>query len=204
MKILIIDDNERLTLIYQMIISKQGHQTEVELKSDHALERTREEKPDLILLDIMMEPFSGWEVLEQIRGDAKLSEIPIIVLTGKVMTIDEALRYGMQVDGFVMKPLERSMLVTAVEEVGEILAECEIRYKRALESGLSEEQAAGCRRMIRKRKILIYLKELLIKQERIINLRPEEESEMSGTIEELRKMIETKFQDFAKKESICP
>ncbi|MFH0968400.1 MAG: response regulator [Methanobacteriota archaeon] len=204
MKILLIDDNERLTQIYQMIINKEGHQTAIELNSENGLERIRTEKPDIVLLDIMMEPLTGWEVLQQIRGDAELSDIPVIILTGKVMTMEEALRYGMQIDGFVMKPLERSMLVTAIEEVWEILTDCEARYTRAIDAGLHEEKAAECRRMIRKRRILTYLKEILERQERIVNLRPDEQSDMKDSIEELRKMIETEYKGFAQGEISCP
>ncbi|PKL60890.1 MAG: hypothetical protein CVV33_00350 [Methanomicrobiales archaeon HGW-Methanomicrobiales-4] len=204
MKILLIDDNERLTQIYQMILRKQGYETEIVLDSSHALEKIRTENPDLVLLDIMMEPLTGWEVLQQIREDTELSNLPVIILTGKIMTMDEALLYGMKIDGFVMKPLERTMLVTAIEEVWEILEECQARYKRALDAGLSEEKASECRRMIRKRRILSYLKDILTRQERIVNLRPDEQSEMKNTIEELRKMIETEYIGFAQGEISCP
>lgn len=204
MKVLLVDDNERLTQIYQMIINKQGHEAEIEIDSRKALERIRSDKPDLVLLDIMMEPMSGWEVLQQIREDIELSDIPVVILTGKIMSIDEALQYGMKIDGFVMKPLERTMLVTTIEEVWEILKECEDRYQRALEAGLSEEKAADCRRMIRKRRMLSYLKDLLTRQERIINIRPDVPSEMNDTIEELRNMIESEYKGFVQGEIRCP
>lgn len=204
MKILLIDDNERLVQIYQLIIHKQGHQTAVEIDSSKAIETIRREKPDLILLDVMMEPLSGWEILDLIRGDDELFDLPVIILTGKIMTVDEALQFGIKIDGFVMKPLERSMLVTAIEEVWNILTECEERYTRAINAGLSEEKAASCRKMIRKRKMLSYLKDLLTKQERILNLRPDEESDLTHTIEELRKMIGSEYQELAQNELSCP
>jgi DNA-binding response OmpR family regulator len=204
MKILLIDDNERLVTIYQSIIEKEGYESKIELDSSKAIVTIRAENPDLILLDIMMEPLTGWEVLDQIRNEADLSDIPVIILTGKIMTLNEAILYGMKIDGFVMKPLERSMLVTSIKEVAEILSECKARYNKAISTGLSEDKAIECQRMMRKRKILTYLKELLVRQERIVSLRPEEESDMNGAIEELRKIIEGKFQEYAKAEVICP
>lgn len=204
MKLLLIDDNERLVQIYQKILAKEGHETAVETISSNALERIRTEHPDLILLDIMMETLSGWDVLNLIREDSELWDLPVIILTGKIMTVDEALQYGMKIDGFVMKPLERSMLVNAIKEVWEILTECETRYNRAIESGLSEEKAAECKRMIRKRKMLSYLKDVIIRQERLVNLRPEEETDLTLAIDELKKMIGTENQKMSQHEVNCP
>lgn len=204
MKILLIDDNERLSQIYQTILSSQGHSIEIELDCTKAFERTKAVHPDMVLLDIMMEPVTGWEVLEQIRSDSDVREIPVIILTGKIMSIEEAATYGIMIDGFVMKPLERSMLVQAIDETADIIRECQERYSRALASGLSEEQAAGCRHMIRKRKMLVYLKDLLSRQERILSLRPDEQNELTQTIAQLRLMVEGLFQDFAQKEVLCP
>lgn len=204
MKIILIDDNERLTQIYQMILSKEGHDTQVELDSNKALERIRTYGPDLVLLDIMMKPLSGWEVLDQIRQDIDLSDIPVLLLTGKIMTVEEAIRYGMLIDGFVMKPLERTMLVKAIDEIAKILTECEVRYKRAIDGGFPEEKAAECRRMIRKRNVLAFLKDIVTRQERLVELRPDEQSDMHALIEELSKMIEREFKDSAQKEIACP
>ncbi|HWQ66302.1 MAG TPA: response regulator [Methanospirillum sp.] len=204
MKVLIIDDNERLSQIYQSIISQEGHQTEIEVDSNNAIDRIQEIKPDLVLLDIMMEPLSGWDVLELIRSNEVFFDLPVIILTGKMMTMQEAFKYGMQIEGFIMKPLERSMIISSIQEVWEILTECEARYVRAIKAGLSEEKAAGCRRMIRKRKILAYLKDLLARQEQIVNLRPDEASEMRDTIDQLKRMIEGEYMEFARGELTCP
>lgn len=204
MKILLIDDNERLSQIYLTILSSQGHSIEIELDCTKAFERTKTVRPDVVLLDIMMEPVSGWEVLELIRSDSDVGDIPVIILTGKIMSIEEAAKYGLMIDGFVMKPLERSMLVNVIDETAEILLECQNRYSRALASGLSEEQAAGCRHMIRKRKMIKYLKDLLSRQERILSLRSDEQNELTQTITQLRLMVESLYQDFAQKEALCP
>jgi DNA-binding response OmpR family regulator len=204
MKILLIDDNERLATIYQSILENEGHKIEMVIDSSTAVSAARDTRPDLILLDIMMEPLSGWEVLHLIREDAQIADTPIIVLTGKILTINEAIKYGLMIEGFVMKPLERSMLVTAVSEIAGILAECEERYNRAINAGKSEDIAIECRKKIRKRKMLTHLKDLLERQERMVHLRPELESEMNQVIEELRKMVSTEYQDFAQAEKKCP
>lgn len=204
MKILLIDDNQTLVQIYQRILTNPERQAEILTDSTQAIETIKTYRPDIILLDLLMEPVSGWEVLEQIRYDSEIFEIPVIILTGKVMTMDEAVRFGLMIDGFVMKPLERTMLVTAVDEVWAIISECEERYKRAIAAGLPEEKAQSCRKMIRKRKILSYLKELLVRQEKMVSLRPDEKSNLNGTIDELRQMITREFKDIAQGEMTCP
>lgn len=204
MKILLIDDNQTLVQIYQRILTNPERQAEILTDSTQAIETIKTYRPDIILLDLLMEPVSGWEVLEQIRYDSEIFDIPVIILTGKVMTMDEAIRFGLMIDGFVMKPLERTMLVTAVDEVWAIISECEERYKRAIAAGLPEEKAQSCRKMIRKRKMLSYLKELLVRQEKMVSLRPDEKSNLNGTIDELRQMITREFKDIAQEEMTCP
>ncbi|MDD1727732.1 MAG: response regulator [Methanospirillum sp.] len=204
MKILLIDDNATLVQMYQRILTTGERQIEIETDSSKAIGTIKSVRPDVILLDLMMEPVSGWEVLDLIRSDEEIADLPVLILTGKMMTAEEAVRYGMKIDGFVMKPLERTMLVAVVDEVWEIICECEERYKKALAAGLSEEKAKSCQQMIRKRRMLTYLKELLNRQEKMVNLRPDEKSNLSGSIEELRQMIATELMDLAQEEMSCP
>lgn len=204
MKILLIDDNKNLVQIYQRILTTMDRQTEIETDSSKALGTIKSTRPDIILLDLLMEPVSGWEILDQIRSDPEISDIPVIILTGKVMTTEEAVRYGLKIDGFVMKPLERSLLVSAVDEIWAIMGECEVRYKRAAEAGLPEEKALACRKMARRRKMLAYLKELLVRQDKLIQLRPDERSDLIGAIDELRSIITAEFNEIAQDELTCP
>ena len=154
MQILLIDDNEKLCMLYQKLLSRGGHETRIETHAKDALEAIRMARPDLILLDIMMEPVSGWEVLEQIRSTPDVADIPVIILTGKVLTPQEAVKYGMMIEGFVMKPLEQTMLLKAIDDIKQVLDESEERYKKAISSGLPPEKAAACRDAIKKNNIL--------------------------------------------------
>jgi len=204
MKVLLIDDNETLIQIYQKILRAQGHLADILTDGTKAIETIKTSSPDIILLDLMMEPVSGWEILTAIRNDSDISDIPVIILTGKVLTIEEAVQYGLQIDGFVMKPLERSMLVTAVEEIWDIISECNDRYDRSIAAGFDEEKAQSCRTVYRKRKMLSYLRDLLNRQEKMLNLRPDENIKLTGSIEELRKIIDDGFNILAQEEATCP
>jgi CheY-like chemotaxis protein len=204
MKVLLIDDNETLVRIYEQILTSDERQTASVTDGTKAIEAIKINNPDILLLDLMMEPVSGWEILTDIRRDPEISDIPVIILTGKMMTPDEAIRYGLQIDGFVMKPLERSMLVTAVDEIWGIIMECNERYNRAIAAGLPEEKALSCRKMIRKRKMIAYLKDLLLRQEKMMNLRPDETSSLQEVINELRQIVTDEFTSIAQEEITCP
>lgn len=204
MKLILIDDNEKLAELYKTILNSSDYEVYIETKPENALESIHNNKPDLVLLDIMMEPISGWEVLEQIRKDTTYYDIPVMILTGKVLTIEECLKYGMQIEGFVMKPLEKTMLIAAIAEIFEILSECDDRYQKAIKSGMSEEQASECRSILKKKKMLSFLKETLEKQEILLSLRPEEHESLMNPIEELRNFIGTEFVKMNKMITICP
>ncbi|PWR74318.1 response regulator [Methanospirillum lacunae] len=204
MKIVLLDDNDRLAQVYQSVLMSKGYDTEIIGDASKIVETLKTNKPDLLLLDIMMEPLSGWDVLELIKKEPDLDDILIIILTGKVMTIEEALNYGMNIDGYVMKPLERSILLSVIEEIMEISRESSSRYYKALETGMSEEEASQCRRIFRKRKVLSYLKDLLVKQEKMLSLRPVEQSDILESIEHLKKMITNQYHILNQSEMTCP
>lgn len=204
MKILLIDDNERLAQLYQSLLSSNDYETLNLSDPTQAISSIHSFNPDIILLDIMMEPIPGWEVLERIRSDPEYSEIPVIILTGKVLTLQEAIKYGLQIEGYVMKPLEKTMLISTIQELSEILDECESRYRRAIHSGLSPDQAAKCKSIARKQKMLVFLKQTLQKQEQLLNLRPEEHESLVEPINELRNLIHQEFSKISKILETCP
>ena len=141
MQLLLIDDNANLCKLYQELLRQGGHEVRFETNAENALDAIRMKPPELILLDIMMEPISGWEVLEQIRSSTDIADIPVIILTGKVLTAHEARKYGLMIEGFIMKPLERTMLLKAVDDIKEVIDESEEQYLRAISSGLTDRKS---------------------------------------------------------------
>ncbi len=204
MQILLIDDNEKLCILYQKLLTRGGHETRIETDAKHALEAIRMARPDLILLDIMMEPMSGWDVLEQIRSNPDVAEIPVIILTGKVLTAQEAVKYGMMIEGFVMKPLERTMLLKAIDDIKEVIDESEERYSKAISSGLSPEKAAACRDAIKKNNILLFLRDNLSKQEQLLKNEADDTLEILHSLDGLKEMIATEYQKIHQTMENCP
>jgi DNA-binding response OmpR family regulator len=82
------------------------------------LEIVKREKPDLILLDLMMPDMDGWEVYQQIKADTDLRTIPVVVVTAKAQSIDKVLGLHIaKVDDYITKPFGPQELLESVEKI---------------------------------------------------------------------------------------
>jgi DNA-binding response OmpR family regulator len=132
-KILIIEDNVDLVKIYQNKLQKEGYKVSIALDGKKGLELTQDEKPNIILLDILLPKLSGREVLKKLKTDPNTSSIPVLILSN-LSEMDEVLK-GLE-EGAVdyMIKAEHS-LQEVVERVKSILSSTE-------ESGESEEEVS--------------------------------------------------------------
>ncbi len=113
--ILIVDDNEaNITILLNVLRSE--YDLSVALNGEDALEIIKEELPDLILLDIVMEGISGIEVCEQIKSDDKTKHIPVIFLTATDETLKEAV-YRAGADDLMPKPFNIAMLRARIKSL---------------------------------------------------------------------------------------
>jgi two-component system cell cycle response regulator DivK len=80
-KVMIIEDNQLNQKIADMIIKQLGHDTIQVLEGKKAVEMVKQEKPDLIILDIKLVDISGIDICKEIKSDAQLKNIPVIVVT---------------------------------------------------------------------------------------------------------------------------
>jgi CheY-like chemotaxis protein len=112
--VLICDDEPSLRELIR--ISLDGPYRFVEADDGEAsLEIARRERPDVVILDMMMPRRNGLEVLRILRQEEDLADIPVIVLTAQPSTRDQALREG--ADRVMVKPFEPEQIAAAVEEV---------------------------------------------------------------------------------------
>lgn len=79
--VLLTDDDPLIIRMYQRKLSSDGYKVNTAFNGEEALIQVGKEKPDLILLDIMMPKMNGVETLKELKGDSKTKEIPIIILT---------------------------------------------------------------------------------------------------------------------------
>ncbi|MCS7175147.1 response regulator [Pseudothermotoga sp.] len=116
-RVLVVDDSEVLRKIVNFNLTKEGFTVEEAKDGVEALEKIKSNKPDLIVLDIMMPHLNGFEVLKRIRSDQETSNIPVIILTAKGGEDDAktALQYG--ANGFLTKPFSPLKLIEEVRRV---------------------------------------------------------------------------------------
>ncbi len=97
-KVLIIEDEEILCNLLQKKVSSAGYETYIARDGEEGIKKVREVQPDLVLLDIVMPKMGGFEVLEEMNKDEKLSSIPVVVVSnsGQPVEIDRAQKLGVK------------------------------------------------------------------------------------------------------------
>jgi len=117
-RILCIEDDIETIELIKLVLSQRGYEVVGIGRGAEALEAMRQERPDLVLLDLMLPGMDGWEVYRQIKADALLHDIPVIVLTAKTQGIDRVLGLHVaKVDGYITKPFHIQELIEAVKQV---------------------------------------------------------------------------------------
>ena len=116
-KVLIADDEPNIVVSLEFLMKREGHQVLVARDGAQALATIRRERPDLVLLDVMMPLLTGFEVCQQVRADESLAGIKILLLTAKGRDTDVAQGMGLGADGYMTKPFSTKDLVQKVREL---------------------------------------------------------------------------------------
>lgn len=112
--IMVVDDEKRLTSVVEAYLTQEGYHVLTASNGHEALARARQEKPDLIILDIMMPEMDGYEFM---RLHRKESETPIILLTAKVAEDEKVIGLELGADDYVTKPFRPRELIARVRAV---------------------------------------------------------------------------------------
>lgn len=111
-KILVVDDEKPISDIIKFNLEKEGYETVTAFDGEEALEKVREEDPDLIILDVMLPKLDGLEVVREVRKDY---DMPVIMVTAKETEIDKVLGLELGADDYVTKPFSNRELVARVK-----------------------------------------------------------------------------------------
>ena len=114
--VLVTDDDEDLRLLCRLHLERGGFQVTQAAPGVAALDVARRERPDLILLDLMMPVMDGWECLEVLKSDSDLRHIPVFVITGKTQREDQDRAFASGAEAFISKPYLGPDLVSSVRE----------------------------------------------------------------------------------------
>ncbi len=118
-RILIIDDEVDLTLIVKLNLENTGlYEVRAENRATRGLAAAREFKPDLVLLDVMMPDLDGGDVLAQLKGDARLKDVPVVFLTATILK-EEMAKKGASIGGYpaIPKPFNADVLLQQIAKV---------------------------------------------------------------------------------------
>jgi len=117
-KVVCIEDEPEMIDLVKLILGRKGFELTGAMGGRDGLEAVRRVKPDLVLLDLMMPDMDGWEVYQQMKSDAEMQKIPVIVVTAKAQSIDKVLGLHIaKVDDYVTKPFGPQELLQSVEKV---------------------------------------------------------------------------------------
>jgi two-component system alkaline phosphatase synthesis response regulator PhoP len=113
-RILVVDDDREVVRLMRAYLEQAGYEVLVAYDGETALHALRRDKPDLLLLDIMLPDRDGWDITRTVRSDSSLADIPIIMLTARVDTIDKIVGLELGADDYVTKPYDPREVVARV------------------------------------------------------------------------------------------
>lgn len=114
-KILIVDDMVQLTKAVSLSLKAEGYDVVLAYNGKEALERIKEEKPDLLILDIMMPEMNGYEVCQELKKNEETKSIPIILFTSKAQKKDIVDGIKVGADDYIVKPYKFQVLHEKVQ-----------------------------------------------------------------------------------------
>ncbi len=114
-RIYVIDDDEQLLRMVGLMLERGGHTVTLISNPVDGLEQVRTDRPDLLVLDVMMPNLSGHDISREIRGNKNLEDLPILVLTARSQEIDRTTALKSGADDYLSKPVTSQELIERVD-----------------------------------------------------------------------------------------
>src|SRR5438270_3712183 len=122
-KILAVDDERHIVRLVEVNLARAGYQVVTAFDGREALQKVEAEKPDLVVLDVMMPFMDGFEVLRNLKANPETADIPVIMLTAKAQDADVFRGWQSGVDCYLTKPFNPMELLTFVKRIFKSLEE---------------------------------------------------------------------------------
>ena len=116
-RILIVEDEESLLKLESILLTSKGYDVTGVMDGRSALEEVAKNKPDLIILDIMLPELDGFEVCRRIRENPDTSHIPVVMLTAKKSSQDLARGKQVGADEYITKPFKSAKVMEIIERL---------------------------------------------------------------------------------------
>jgi two-component system phosphate regulon response regulator PhoB len=116
-RILVVDDEPDIIALVAYHLARSGYRVSTASSGTEALQAAREEQPALVVLDLMLPELSGFQVLERLRADRALAEIPVLMLTARRDEPDRVQGLSLGADDYLVKPFSPQELVLRVRNI---------------------------------------------------------------------------------------
>ena len=113
-KVLIADDEPNIVISLEFLLRREGFEVLVAVDGEEALAKARAERPDLVLLDVMMPKMNGFDVCQALRADPELASLRVLMLTAKGRETEVSKGLGLGADAYMTKPFSTKDLVAQV------------------------------------------------------------------------------------------
>ena len=137
-KILIVEDEANIRELLRLYLEREGYTVLEAENGVEGIKKWKSDKPDMLLLDVMMPVMDGWEVCREIRAE---SDVPIIMLTAKGETADRVSGLEMGADDYIVKPLEVPEVIARVRAVFRRIAPDDAPEKLSFDNLVIDKQA---------------------------------------------------------------
>lgn len=117
MDILIVDDEPYMQRSLSFVFRKEGFKVEVASNGEEALKKTKEFKPKIVFLDLMIPKINGFDVCRAIKSDKELRDSHVIILTAKGQEVDKERGLSAGADDFITKPYSPKEVVDKVRSI---------------------------------------------------------------------------------------
>ena len=116
-RILIVDDEPNIVISLEFLMMREGHEVHVARDGEAGLVAVRDQRPDLVVLDVMMPKLDGFSVLASIRSDPALAQTRVLMLTAKGRETERETELGLGANAYMPKPFSTRELVDKVKEL---------------------------------------------------------------------------------------
>lgn len=116
-KILLTDDEPNIVKVVSVRLKAAGYEVVAAYDGEEAMQQVKAEKPDLILLDLMLPKIDGYKVCQMLKADPHYQHIPVILFSAKAQVTDKEMGREYGADGYIAKPFQPQQLLETIRNL---------------------------------------------------------------------------------------
>ena len=116
-KILITEDSPTILAVIKETLEEAGYDVVTAVDGQEAIDKAKSQKPDLLVLDLMLPKIDGYKVCAMLKFDKNFKNMPVIILTARAGEVDKKLSDEVHADAYLIKPVDPKRLIAKVKEL---------------------------------------------------------------------------------------